>query len=627
MKKWTGGLLIVGLAFILVLSYSFIGKPESPRKQSSAYEFFNPHPPEEGNSDGDDSLSLAKKERLRVVQKKPQLIHLQGLSDLYSLSENVTDEESDALLVWRKMRFLFTRSDALPETAQGIKEALAIWKDLLPMIEKDKALRLGDITANEIEDCPYFVKASNNELEIPCGLLEDSSITLIGIPNSEKDSFQIELIGQRELKRPIVLQYKVFLPGENLTKEPFTIQNTWTKESGWGMEERCPDHRMSGVLRVDGLIKCNIQIGQRTAEESLNASHPTYRKFANVSGGTVSASTALHFVEGNPFTASLWVGAEGFHMTVNGRHETSFAHRDNLEPWLVNRVSVNGGLTIMSLLAKGLPVTEDVDLADAQNLRAPSLSNKRLALLIGVFSAGINFERRMAIRRTWMKYDSIQSGDVAVRFFIGLHVNKEVNFKLWKEAQAYKDIQLMPFVDYYSLLTYKTIAICILGTKISSAKFIMKTDDDAFVRINEVLSSLKEKPSNGLLYGSISFDSEPHRDKDNKWYISDKEWPHSLYPPWAHGPGYIISQDIAKFIVYGHMKRELTLFKLEDVGVGIWVEQFEKHGHKIEYVNDDRFHNAGCESDYILAHYQNPRKMLCLWEKLHKDQKPECCED
>ncbi|XP_075516259.1 hydroxyproline O-galactosyltransferase GALT3 isoform X2 [Primulina tabacum] len=584
MKKWTGGLLIVGLAFILVLSYSFIGKPESPRKQSSAYEFFNPHPPEEGNSDGDDNLSLAKKERLRVVQKKPQLIHLQGLSDLYSLSENVTDEESDALLVWRNMRFLFTRSDALPETAQGIKEALAIWKDLLPMIEKDKALRLGDTTANEIENCPYFVKASNNELEIPCGLLEDSSITLIGIPNSEKDSFQIELIGQRELKPPIVLQYKVFLPGENLTKEPFTIQNTWTKESGWGMEERCPDHRMSGVLRVDGLIKCNIQIGQRTAEESLNASHPTYRKFANVSGGTVSASTALHFVEGNPFTASLWVGTEGFHMTVNGRHETSFAHRDNLEPWLVNRVSVKGGLTIMSLLAKGLPVTEDVDLADAQNLRAPSLSNKRLAVLIGVFSAGINFERRMAIRRTWMKYDSIESGDVAVRFFIGL-------------------------------------------TKILSAKFIMKTDDDAFVRINEVLSSLKGKPSNGLLYGSISFDSEPHRDKDNKWYISDKEWPHSLYPPWAHGPGYIISQDIAKFIVNGHMKRELTLFKLEDVGVGIWVEQFEKHGNKIEYVNDDRFHNAGCESDYILAHYQNPRKMLCLWEKLHKDQKPECCED
>ena len=48
----------------------------------------------------------------------------------------------------------------------------------------------------------------------------------------------------------------------------------------------------------------------------------------------------------------------------------------------------------------------------------------------------------------------------------------------------------------------------------------MKTDDDAFVRIDEVLSSLKGKASNGLLYGLISFESEPHRDKDSKWYIS-----------------------------------------------------------------------------------------------------------
>lgn len=34
------------------------------------------------------------------------------------------------------------------------------------------------------------------------------------------------------------------------------------------------------------------------------------------------------FTEGSLFTATLWVGLEGFHMTVNGRHETSFAFRE-----------------------------------------------------------------------------------------------------------------------------------------------------------------------------------------------------------------------------------------------------------------------------------------------------------
>lgn len=61
-----------------------------------------------------------------------------------------------------------------------------------------------------------------------------------------------------------------------------------------------------------------------------------------------------------------------------------------------------------------------------------------------------------------------------------------------------------------------------MQTKVLPAKFIMKTDDDAFVRIDEVLSSLKTKPSNGLLYGLISFESSPHREKDSKWFISDE---------------------------------------------------------------------------------------------------------
>jgi hypothetical protein len=43
------------------------------------------------------------------------------------------------------------------------------------------------------------------------------------------------------------------------------------------------------------------------------------------------------------------------------------------------------------------------------------------------------------------------------------HKNEQVNMELWREAQLYGDIQLMPFVDYYTLITLKTISICIFG--------------------------------------------------------------------------------------------------------------------------------------------------------------------
>lgn len=58
-------------------------------------------------------------------------------------------------------------------------------------------------------------------------------------------------------------------------------------------------------------------------------------------------------------------------------------------------------------------------------------------------------------------------------------------------------------------------------TQVVSAKYVMKTDDDAFVRVDEVMTSLANlNVSRGLLYGLINSDSRPHRDPDSKWYIS-----------------------------------------------------------------------------------------------------------
>ncbi|XP_044498380.1 hydroxyproline O-galactosyltransferase GALT3 [Mangifera indica] len=637
LKNWSGGLLITALAIVLFFSYSFIGtgtQPQQlnedqnrkPKQKQSGYDFFRNHP---GNES--DTQIEVKKTPIVVIQK-PHIVNVEGLGDLYARN-NISEEEAKPLLMWARMCLLLSRSDALSETAQGIKEAAVAWKDLLLTIEKEKAAKSND--SGEVKTCAFSISKldeklsrDGNVLELPCGLVEDSSITVVGIPDGRYRSFQIELIGSQlseELKPPIVLHYNVSLPGDNMTEEPFIIQNTWTTELGWGKEERCPSHGSANTLKVDGLVLCNEQVMR--SEENQNVSHPSGRIVTNVSHVGVLSTANFPFIEGNPFTATLWVGWEGFHMTINGRHETSFPCRERLEPWSVTGVKVAGGVELLSAFAKGLPVSEDHDsIVDVEHLKAPLLSRKRLVMLIGVFSTGNNFERRMALRRSWMQYKAVRSGDVAVRFFIGLHKNKQVNVELWREAQAYRDIQLMPFVDYYSLISLKTIAICIMGTKILPAKYIMKTDDDAFVRIDEILSTLKEKASDGLLYGRISFESSPHRETDSKWYISKEEWPHAAYPPWAHGPGYIISRDIAKFIVQGHHERNLRLFKLEDVAIGIWIEQFKNSGQEVHYLSDDRFYNAGCESNYFLAHYQSPRMLLCLWEKLQKEHEPLCCE-
>lgn len=257
MKKWYGGLFIIALGMMLLLLYTLKGIQTQPQKQS-AYSFFNNHSP-------NDSITVNSSElELTLVPKpteRPHLVHVLGLDDLFDM-KILSKGEMNAVLVWNSLHSLLSRSDALPETAQGVKEASEAWKELLSTVEKDKASRNSKIDRPENQNCPFSVTTlgktvagKGTTLELPCGLVVDSSITLIGIPSGQNGSFQIELAGQEleeEPNPPIILHYNVSLPGENMTEEPYIVQNTWTSDVGWGKEERCPargsDNIHKGIL-------------------------------------------------------------------------------------------------------------------------------------------------------------------------------------------------------------------------------------------------------------------------------------------------------------------------------------------------------------------------------------------
>ena len=67
------------------------------------------------------------------------------------------------------------------------------------------------------------------------------------------------------------------------------------------------------------------------------------------------------------------------------------------------------------------------------------------------------------------------------------------------------------------------------------------------------------------------------------------------------------------------------MFKLEDVAMGIWIADLKKEGLAVRYEKDDRIFNEGCKDGYVVAHYQGPREMLCLWQKLQETKRPKCC--
>jgi hypothetical protein len=80
-----------------------------------------------------------------------------------------------------------------------------------------------------------------------------------------------------------------------------------------------------------------------------------------------------------------------------------------------------------------------------------------------------------------------------------------------------------------------------------SVDYLMKCDDDTYVRVPLVMQELQNLQPNSTIYmGSITKHSTPHRDRKNKWYISHEDWSESEFPPFAHGPGYILSRDMLR---------------------------------------------------------------------------------
>ncbi|KAG6534862.1 hypothetical protein ZIOFF_008768 [Zingiber officinale] len=518
------------------------------------------------------------------------------LSSLFS-PRNLSSSETQCLQTWYYLDSLLNSSQALPNAIEASRGAVVAWQSLMDSVEEEKSNGSGNGTAKLKEKeklCPYSIRRMNAsefvddgfKLVIPCGLTHGSSITTIGTPSGLLGNFQIELIGAglpSELDPPpIILRYNVRLHGDEMTEDPVIVQNSWSAATDWGKEERCPSEDVQNNLRVDDLEQCLDMIGKDKDYKSNLYNFP--RRSMGLMD-VVEQRKYFPFRQGNLAIATIRMGLEGIQMTVDGKHITSFAYRESMEPWLVSEVRITGDIKLISVLSSGLPTLEDfkhvkdLDIIKSQ----PIPLHKPVKLFIGVFSTANNFRHRMAIRRTWKQYEAIRSGSVAVQFFVGL-------------------------------------------TNIISAKYVMKTDDDSFVRVDELLTELEEeKATRGLLYGRINNDSQPHRNEDSKWYISPEEWPEENYPTWAHGPGYIVSCDIAKAVYKQYREGHLKMFKLEDVAMGIWIEDMKKGGMSIAYVDDRRIDSDGCANGYVVAHYQQPRQMLCLWQKLQETNQAICC--
>ncbi|KAI7985552.1 Hydroxyproline O-galactosyltransferase GALT6 [Camellia lanceoleosa] len=548
-----------------------------------------------------------------------------------------------------------TPKDGFSEIEKSAMEAFQMGNKFWEEIESGKAREdVEKATVNRIESCPDSILLSGSQFSnrgrimvLPCGLTLGSHITLVGKareahPEHETkismletgqyvmvSQFVMELQGLKTVDGedpPRILHFNPRLKGD-WSKKPVIEQNTCYRMQ-WGSALRCEGWKSrADEETVDGLVKCEKWIrGDSNRTEELKAKWWLNRLIGRTKKVTVD--WPFPFAEGKLFILTLSAGLEGYHVNVDGRHVTSFPYRTGFTLDDATGLSLNGDVDLQSIFAGSLPTSHPSFapqriLEMSSRWQAPPLPDGPVELFIGILSAGNHFAERMAVRRSWMQHRLIKSSNVVARFFVALHARKEVNVDLKKEAEFFGDIVIVPYMDNYDLVVLKTVAICEYGVRTASAKYIMKCDDDTFVRVNAVINEVKKIPDGKSFYvGNINYYHKPLR--YGKWAVTYEEWPEEDYPPYANGPGYTMSSDIAHFVVSEYEKHKLRLFKMEDVSMGMWVEQFN-NSRPVEYIHNLKFCQFGCFEDYYTAHYQSPRQMMCLWNKLQQLGRPLCC--
>ncbi|TVU45592.1 hypothetical protein EJB05_05082, partial [Eragrostis curvula] len=472
--------------------------------------------------------------------------------------------------------------------------------------------------------------ASGVFLPLPCGLTLGSHVTVVGTPRRVRAAglaqFFVELRGEGDGDAaPRILHFNPRLRGD-WSGWPVIEQNTRFR-GNWGPALRCEGRRSRpDEETVDGLLKCEEWGGAgNTGDMSVELKRLRFRIHDAEQKNRNLIYWPYPFVEGEMFVLTLSAGLEGYHVHVDGKHVTSFPYRVGFVLEDATILSVNGDIDVESIVAGSLPTAHPSivkgNLELLTEFRAPPLE-EHVELFIGILSAGSHFTERMALRRSWMSSVRNSSSTVA-RFFVALNSRTEVNADLKKEADFFGDIVIVPFVDSYDLVVLKTVAICDYVAHVVLAKYVMKCDDDTFVRLDSLMAEVKKIPEGKSFYlGNMNYNHRPLR--EGKWAVSYEEWPREEYPPYADGAGYIVSSDIANFVVSEMEKGRLNLFKMEDVSMGMWVRQFNSSGNDVEYVHNTKFCQSGCEGGYLTAHYQSPAQMVCLWEKLGQGR-PHCC--
>ena len=260
-------------------------------------------------------------------------------------------------------------------------------------------------------------------------------------------------------------------------------------------------------------------------------------------------------------------------------------------------------------------VYDDKPLLDAPNMCPGVL---RLAVLI--FSAPGSLERRQALRDTWIRDANTSEGLVVeLKFLVGIDgLNESDQTLLIEERETYGDMLLFDDVlDSFTNLTIKLLKGMEWAHKHLTFDYLMKTDDDCYVRLDKIGAAIRRlKCLRQLFMGYFIGGAWP---RDAGKYIETKWFMCQHYINYASGAGYVLSKEAVNMVIR-YSDKLFKRYNNDDVSIAVWLAPYDLvrvHDMRLDFRIDDK---PACNKHYLVSHRHNTQTLHKYYDRIHNNK-------
>ena len=185
------------------------------------------------------------------------------------------------------------------------------------------------------------------------------------------------------------------------------------------------------------------------------------------------------------------------------------------------------------------------------------------SLVVGVLSTAQRPHDRVKVRSSW-------ASGYSNTFFL---VAGDWTVELEEEFKEHNDLIYIARPEGYRLITLKVLVFLAAAREHLPHSAVMKTDDDTYVRMSEVIKLVDEHKGEPLYHGAHCGQKHVVRRPEDPWYVSREVLARDTYPNFAYGGGYVLSSSTNKCAVEKMWERnDAELSPVEDAFVGLLVE-------------------------------------------------------